>query len=202
MLEKFIRRLFKKNLIKIGINQDIFKKLEILQLEERVTPASLAGFNKFQPLDETLKQAIFHGGSNLVPATTRQDVVIIDSNLIATIPQQELRGSLIVPIDGNRDAIQQISNALKNVSGIDTLRVISHGSDGALWFGSQKITSSELHSRASEFAAWGKSLSKDGDILLYGCSVASSGLGQSFVSEFANQTGADVAASTNKTGLG
>ena len=135
------------------------------------------------------------------PATPN-GVVIIDSALIATVPQEELAGSHVVAIDSNRDVIDQISTALAALSHVDVVRVISHGSDGSLWFGDQRIDATTLATRADEVAGWRRSLSADGDILLYGCSVAITDAGQRFVQSLAELTATDVAASTNRTGVG
>jgi len=43
-------------------------------------------------------------------------------------------------------------------------------------------------------------LSVDGDILLYGSNVANDAVGLAFINQFAQLTGADIAASTNETG--
>ena len=203
MLDKIISKLLKKSRSKFAFKQDIFRKLEILHLEERITPASLLGINKFQQIDDAVKQAIINNSSTgLVPATSRNDVVVIDSNLIATIPQEEFAGSRLVAIDTSRDVVDQISTALSKLSGVSLVRVISHGSDGSLWFGNQSINSTILASRSIDISAWGQSLTSDADILLYGCSIASTDDGRRFVEQLASLTRADIAASTDITGKG
>ena len=138
----------------------------------------------------------------LLAADSGREVVLIDSALLASIPQEELAGSLVVSVDAGRDAVAQISTALAGLSNVDVVRVISHGSDGSLWFGDQRIDAATLAARADEVAGWRRSLAADGDILLYGCSVASTDLGRDFVRELAGLTEADVAASSNVTGAG
>ncbi|NBW96214.1 MAG: DUF4347 domain-containing protein [Planctomycetia bacterium] len=136
------------------------------------------------------------------PAASTHGVVIIDSVLASSIPQEELAGSLVVAIDNSRDVVDQITGALAGLSNVDTLRLISHGSDGRLWFGNQSIDSATLAARAVDVAGWHKSLAADADILLYGCSVASTLDGRLFVEQLASLTQADVAASTDATGQG
>jgi hypothetical protein len=177
-------------------------KLDILQLEERITPATLPGFNKAQQIDEALKQAILNFNSEKFNPTPSREVVIIDSSLIASIPQAEFAGSLVVPIDNSRDVVDQISTALNGLEDVSVLRVISHGSDGRLWFGNQSIDSATLASRSIDISAWGQSLTAESDILLYGCSVASTDDGRRFVEQFASLTHSDIAASTDATGQG
>ncbi|MFM7099150.1 MAG: tandem-95 repeat protein, partial [Gemmataceae bacterium] len=135
-------------------------------------------------------------------AASTKGVVLIDSSLVATIPADELKGSLVVSIYGNRDVISQVTTALEGLSNVPVLRIISHGSDGVLWFGNQAFDSADLTSSAMQVASWGKSLATDADILLYGCSVANTDAGKAFVNRLAFLTDADVAASSNTTGMG
>jgi hypothetical protein len=135
-------------------------------------------------------------------AAATKGVVLIDSSLVATIPANELKGSLVVSIDGNRDVVSQITTALEGLANVPVLRIISHGNDGVLWFGNQAFDSTDLTSSAMQVASWGKSLTADGDILLYGCSIANTDAGKAFVGQLALLAGADVAASTNPTGTG
>jgi alpha-tubulin suppressor-like RCC1 family protein len=134
--------------------------------------------------------------------TAVQSVVLVDSALIQNLPKEELVGSLIVPIEGTRDVISQITTALNGLRDIRVLRVISHGSGGGLYFGSQKINADHLASRSVEVAGWGQSLADGADVLLYGCSLAGSEDGAFFARELARLTRANVAASVNPTGAG
>ena len=58
-----------------------------------------------------------------------------------------------------------------------------------------------MAARRTELAALGGTLTEAGDLLLYGCNVAS-GSGEAFLAAVAEATGADVAASTDRTGGG
>ncbi|MFN6095990.1 MAG: DUF4347 domain-containing protein, partial [Verrucomicrobiota bacterium] len=131
-----------------------------------------------------------------------RSVVLIDSALAPSIPKEELAGSQVIPIDGNGDVVAQITKALGTLTKVDVLRVISHGSDGKLWFGKQAFDATTLHAHSPQVAAWKKSLSADAQILLYGCRVAETDKGRSFVNELAALMHARVAASTNVTGMG
>ena len=128
-------------------------------------------------------------------------VVLIDAALMVDIPREELAGSRVIAIDRGRDVIDQISTALAGLSEIEAIRVISHGSDGSLSFGDQRIDATTLTTRADEIAGWGRALAAGGDMLLYGCSVASTGDGIQFVRRLAGLTGVDTAASSNDTGF-
>jgi choloylglycine hydrolase len=128
-------------------------------------------------------------------------VVLIDAALMVDIPREELAGSRVIAIDRGRDVIDQISTALAGLSEIEAIRVISHGSDGSLSFGDQRIDATTLTTRADEIAGWGRALAAGGDMLLYGCSVATTGDGIQFVRRLAGLTGVDTAASSNDTGF-
>ncbi len=129
-------------------------------------------------------------------------MVIIDSALVESIPREELTDLFVVPIDGRRDAVEQITTALAGVSDVPSLRFITHGSDGTIWFGRQALDAGVLTSNSASVAAWGRSLADNGDILLFGCSVADSDRGRLFVEKLGRLTQADIAASTNITGKG
>ena len=131
-----------------------------------------------------------------------RSVVVIDSQLVTSIPKSELAGSQIIVIDGHRDVIEQITTALDGLTDVEVVRVISHGSDGKLWFGGQTLDASALNACSARVAGWGRCLAADGEILLYGCRVAETHQGRSFVKELAALTHAKVAASTNVTGMG
>jgi alpha-tubulin suppressor-like RCC1 family protein len=131
-----------------------------------------------------------------------RSVVLIDSAVAFSIPKEELVGSQVIPIDGNGDVIAQITKALGALTDIDVLRVISHGSDGKLWFGTQAFDTTSLHAYSQQVTAWSESLSADAQILLYGCRVAETDQGRSFVNQLATSMHARVAASTDVTGMG
>lgn len=57
-----------------------------------------------------------------------------------------------------------------------------------------------LHSRRVEQETISRSLSDEGDLLLYGCNVAQGQTGIDFIGKLAQATGADVAASDDLTG--
>ncbi|MEY4788861.1 MAG: hypothetical protein RLZ61_1079, partial [Planctomycetota bacterium] len=133
-------------------------------------------------------------------AAATKGVVLIDSSLVATIPVDELKGSLVVSIDSNFDVVSQITTALEGLANVPVLRIISHGDDGVLYFGNQAFDSTVLTAGAMQVASWGSSFTADADILLYGCSVANTDAGKAFVEQFASITQADIGASINLTG--
>ena len=62
------------------------------------------------------------------------------------------------------------------------------------------IDAQALRDAGDLLAASRSALANDADLLLYGCDVAAGETGRAFVEQLAQSTGADVAASTDKTG--
>ena len=144
-------------------------------------------------------------------ATTQvpvSEIVFVD----ATLPDSaSLRNDLqaqrgagrpidIVTIGAGEDGLALIGATLAGRQGIAAVHVLAHGSDGALQLGSTTLDAQTLLRRAGEVAAWSAALTADADLLLYGCDLARTALGQSLVKDLASLTGADVAASTDLTG--
>jgi hypothetical protein len=96
--------------------------------------------------------------------------------------------------------IQQITQTLAGRSGINSLQLFSHGSDGSLQLGNDYLNSGALATYSSAIHSWSSALAPDADILLYGCNVAESAAGKAFVQSISQLTGADVAASIDLTG--
>ena len=106
----------------------------------------------------------------------------------------------VVVLDPSTDGIRQISEILRPYDGLAAVQILSHGGAGSLRLGNSELDQNRLTAEQSQIAAWGTALKADGDILLYGCDVASGTLGSRFVQNLARTTGADVAASTDSTG--
>ena len=131
----------------------------------------------------------------------RSEVTFIESD----VPDLQtllggLSGSEVHVIDSSQDGLQQIATILAGRSGIDALHIISHGASAILDLGTLTLSSDSLAAHQSELSAIGRSLSADGDIMLYGCDVGAGASGKMFIDQLASATGADVAASTNLTG--
>lgn len=103
-------------------------------------------------------------------------------------------------LKAEQDGIAQMQEALANYSDLDTIQIISHGSQGTLYLGNTVLSNESIGSYSSQLGSIGTSLSGAGDILLYGCNIGQSDLGLQFVNTFAQLTGADVAASNDVTG--
>lgn len=108
--------------------------------------------------------------------------------------------TLVVVVGADRDGIDQISEVLQAYQGVAAVHILSHGSSAALRLGSTSLTSEKLKQYADRLKTWGRALTSDGDILLYGCNVAKGDTGIQFVQDLGELTGADIAASNDDTG--
>lgn len=135
-------------------------------------------------------------------AAERKEVAFIDSSVAGW---QQLAAGLgsdveVVVLDGARDGLAQIAQWADSHSGYDAVHLFSHGGDGQVTVGTFTLSDESLTARRSDLSALGRSLSADGDLLLYGCDVARSDSGLAFIRDLSLATGADVAASADTTG--
>lgn len=132
----------------------------------------------------------------------RQEVVFIDASVK---DKQQLLDSLVagtevVILDADRDGLTQMAEYLNGRSGIDAIHFISHGGEASLQIGSTRLGLDNIANAQSQLAAIGSSLTESGDFLIYGCDTSKGEQGAAFVTQLANFTGADIAASSDWTG--
>jgi len=114
--------------------------------------------------------------------------------------QDDSRQMELVLLDASRDGIEQMSEILGQHNNISALHLISHGSDGSIDIGNSQLNFQSLVQNQDAIRAWGKAFTADGDFLIYGCNVAETQFGRSFVDYFSSLTGTDVSASSDDTG--
>ncbi|MEG3927130.1 MULTISPECIES: DUF4347 domain-containing protein [unclassified Microcoleus] len=131
---------------------------------------------------------------------SRSAIAFIDSqvedyqSLIAGVTP----GTEVVVLDGDRDAIDQITEVLGDRSNIDSIHIISHGAPGSLQLGKTRLCSDNLETYSKQFQQWRSALNRGADILIYGCNVALTSF--TFIQRIAQLTNTNVAASKNLTG--
>jgi uncharacterized protein YjdB len=137
-----------------------------------------------------------------VAASNMHQIVFIDSSIEdANVIKDSIKpGIESVYINANSDGIKQMSNLLKNRNEVDIIHIISHGTQGKLYLGTGILSSDSLSKYSEELKVIKNSLSKNGEIFLYGCDIAKGDDGKSFVEKLAKTTGASVAASNDETG--
>ena len=83
----------------------------------------------------------------------------------------------------------------------DAIHLISHGGTGWIGLNAQVIRLDALDQEAALWQSVKTSLNETGDLLLYACEVTQDTHGQVLLTQLAQFTGADVAASSNVTGV-
>ena len=83
---------------------------------------------------------------------------------------------------------------------LDAIHIVSHGDVGELSLGSTKLNQNALNTYADNLVTWRDSIANNGDILLYGCSVAEGAVGEEFIEDLSQYTAADILASVDLTG--
>ncbi len=137
-----------------------------------------------------------------VTTTHRKEIFVFDAGLpnLGTLLDAAATGYRTIVLNPDQAALAQLAAALAGESGIDGIHIVSHGSAGSLLLGNTLIDGASLDSHAVQLAEIGAHLSAGGDILLYGCAIASDTAGSDFARRFAAIAGSDVAASTGLTG--
>ena len=139
-------------------------------------------------------------------ASPARSIVFIDSRVqdAATLLQGLEPGTEVVFLQAGQDGLAQMAAALGERGDVGAVQVIAHGSAGQLWLGSRFLDNTTLQQPEVQalLAALGRGLTADGDLLVYACNTAQGAEGAQFVSTLAALTGADVAASDDRTGAG
>nr|VFJ89461.1 MAG: protein of unknown function (DUF4347) [Candidatus Kentron sp. H]VFJ90991.1 MAG: protein of unknown function (DUF4347) [Candidatus Kentron sp. H]VFJ97315.1 MAG: protein of unknown function (DUF4347) [Candidatus Kentron sp. H] len=105
-----------------------------------------------------------------------------------------------IELEPGENVLTAIADELPDDNSLAALHLFSHGASGEATLGDIQLHADNLADYSAELLAWGDALATDGDILFYGCDVASGEAGQAFIAGVAEATGADVAASTDATG--
>lgn len=148
---------------------------------------------------ETL--AILDALAQTGPGDARRTVAVID----AAVPDRDaLRAELdrdtqVILLDGDRNGVRQIANALAGREGIQALHIYARSSDGQLYLGDTVLTDRTIQAEAGPLRAIGAALAADGEILLHGCAVGRTPAGQGLVDVLASATGAEVSVLTDDT---
>ncbi len=157
---------------------------------------------------------VLHGTEGVAaPAPNAQaaaavDLVFIDhrvpdrDQLVADLQAQAGAGRRIeaVLLGEQDDAITRITDTLAQRQDVAALHLVGHGEDGRMLLGNGALDRDAVLLRAQDIAGWAGALTSNADLLLYGCDMASGSDGRALVQDLAQLTGADVAASTDRTG--
>ncbi len=139
---------------------------------------------------------------------TLKEIVFVDTRvadyqqLVDDILAKATQGQSIdvVMIRDNEDGLQTILDTLKARGQVDAIHLLGEGANAELTLGNRLLTAEQLAAQSDLFKEIGQHLTADADILIYGCNFAQDATGQAMVQTLANLTGADVAASDDRTG--
>ena len=150
-----------------------------------------------------------HSQADAVQATAPiavpgQSVVFVDSRVkdADSLLKGVAPGTQVVQLDASKDGLQQIADYLDHHQGVSSVQIIAHGNAGDLWLGDSYLSADNVAARSAVLTEIGKDMNVGGDIMIYGCYTAEGERGLSFIDSLAQLTGRDVAASSNRTGVG
>ncbi|HSG91991.1 MAG TPA: DUF4347 domain-containing protein [Pseudomonadales bacterium] len=106
----------------------------------------------------------------------------------------------VLYLDGSRGGAEQVAAVLAALGRVDAVHLLGHGGDAGFQFGADWIDAEALAASATAFESWRGFLADDADLLLYGCDLAAGPDGAALLERLADLTGADVAASDDRTG--
>ncbi|UVM38991.1 Ig-like domain-containing protein [Pseudomonas sp. B21-017] len=159
--------------------------------------------------DKSVASKDTHGQADATPTPTPvavpgQSVVFVDSRVkdANSLLKGVAPGTQVVQLDAGKDGLQQIADYLDTHQGISSVQIIAHGNAGDLWLGNSYLSADNVAARSAVLAEIGKDMNVGGDIMIYGCYTAEGERGLSFVDSLAQLTGRDIAASSNRTGVG
>ena len=116
----------------------------------------------------------------------QESLVFVDS-AVDNIEQLllELEAAQVVVLGDAQHGIEQISDTLARYAhgALDSVHIISHGDLGSLQLGNAVVNAEGLIEHADALTGWGDAITPQGDILLYGCNVASASEGHSFIQQ-------------------
>ncbi|MEM7784508.1 MAG: LamG-like jellyroll fold domain-containing protein, partial [Planctomycetota bacterium] len=165
----------------------------LVALPQEMIAQETDGFGETQPVQDELSSSPRH--IVFVDSSVEDYESLIEDSVIASDDATE-----VVILSNDRDGIEQISDFLTSNSGIESIHVVSHGSDGRVNLGNSQLNAQTVNAYASQFVQWRSALTDGADILFYGCNLAETEEGEFLIQAISELTLADVAASDDLTG--
>lgn len=122
--------------------------------------------------------------------------------LIRGIANETNQKIIVVRINAEGDGMQQLIDAINAQDAISAVHLISHADETGIALGGERLNSDNLNGYAGQLATLRDKFVEDADFLIYGCNLASTSQGVTFMESIAALTGTDVAASDDRTGSG
>ncbi|MEX1165310.1 MAG: DUF4347 domain-containing protein, partial [Hydrogenophaga sp.] len=174
------------------ISEDIF--VEMPTILEEAAPIEY-------PRDFVEMPTILEEAALIEEPRERVEIIFVDAVVADVANEMSTHPGEVYVLDAGRDGVEQIAEILNGRTGIDAVHIISHGSAGELTLGYASLNADTMAGEyADEMAVIRAALSEEADLLLYGCDVAATEAGVTFLDALAQATGADVAASNDDTG--
>ncbi|MEM9244322.1 MAG: DUF4347 domain-containing protein [Cyanobacteria bacterium P01_F01_bin.153] len=122
---------------------------------------------------------------------TVDDHVLLLSGIPSSIP--------VILLDSRRDSFAQITRSLAQYPA-DTVHILTHGSPGALVFGSGTVNQAALTTQGNRLSRWFSEAAQNPTVVIYGCEVGAGNRGKTFLKQLGQLTGAAIAASSHPVG--
>ncbi|MGE5466653.1 MAG: DUF4347 domain-containing protein [Ignavibacteria bacterium] len=140
-------------------------------------------------------------------SAARHEVVVVDATvkdwqtLVAGM-DPSIPVIVLHPDSNGMGELEALSAFLSRHQGLDAIHLVTEGRTGALLLGGEALYDGDVAAASPYLQQIGAALKPGGDLLLYGCSVASGAEGKQFVDDLAHALGnaVDVAASNDRTG--
>ncbi len=137
------------------------------------------------------------------------DVVLVDGDLAGQdlLASASADADLYLVFDSAEDSVAGIidevaSWAADNQAQIDSLTLLSHGSQGSFQFAGETVDGYSLENNSALWERLGEAMAADANVYLYGCETGSGEAGQALLDQLAEALDADVFASNDLTGQG
>ena len=108
----------------------------------------------------------------------------------------------LVPATAGLSGLASFVEQRTTASALDAISLYCHASSGRLDLGQQKINADNVSRLQRSLEHVAEHIKPGGDLLLYGCNLASNAKGQHLIDRLSAVMGVDIAASTDLTGQG
>jgi regulation of enolase protein 1 (concanavalin A-like superfamily) len=171
-------------------------EIEMTNLEVQMTSLSATDCNL-----EQCQRDLLSSCENSCLSLTPSSLVFIDSEVddYQSLIKAVQPGYKVFLLQSQQDGVAQITQALQQHSNIEAIHIVSHGSPGCLNLGNSQLSLETLNQYTDHLKLW-SGLLGEASILLYGCQVAATKVGQAFLKQLHQLTGVNIAASTKPTG--
>ena len=138
----------------------------------------------------------------LTPEEKAHVLVVIDQGIAGAdnIKSSITQGVTILEIGAEESGLERLNAYLNSHQGqYQDVRIFSHGEPGSISLGTDTLSNASMADYQSHLAGIGQGLGNNASIVLYGCNVAQQD--DSLLYALRDATGADIAASSDRTGI-